>query len=54
MNVQKTLSITCKRKPIEEKKMNLQNEWKKKDTANIQKNECRLENKDHIFFLNYS
>lgn len=30
MNVQKTLSITCKRKPIEEKKMNLQNEWKKK------------------------
>lgn len=27
---------------------------KKKDTANIQKNECRLENKDHIFFLNYS
>lgn len=61
MNVQKTLSIICKRKPMEEEKMNLQNESRnKRQTVNTQKNECRLEreglllkkNKDSIFFLN--
>lgn len=47
MNVQKTLSIICKRKPIEEENMNLQNESRnKRQTVNIQKNECRLQKEE--------
>lgn len=42
MNVQKTVSIICKRKHTEEKKMNLQDELRGKKTTNMQKNECRL------------